>query len=142
MFKNLVSRVAEETRVSEDRAQAAIGIVLNAADRQGAGFSEALFRKLPGARTLAAQTGDTLGAATGVIAQMIERTPGGRRFVAASMIRALHAQGFGHVEIGKLLPAISSYMEDAFGLTGFGHLGDLLGVDGDVVETPAAFAAA
>ena len=65
---------------------------------------------------------------------MIEQTPGGKRRVAREMISALHGIGLDHKQIGALLPAISTHMEDVHGLTGFGHLGDLIGsdLDGDI----------
>ena len=71
--------------------------------------------------------GAQIGAATGVIARMIERTPGGRMAVAEQVIRDLHRQGLGTKEIGRLLPAIGKYAESAFGVTGVGHLGDMFG---------------
>lgn len=131
MLKDLIRDIAGETGLTQTKARAALGVVLNAAERQGAPFAEALFKRLPGARTLAAKVGFEIGAANGVIARLIEQTPGGRRYVAASMVRELHAQGLGHAEIGKLLPCVAAYADREYGLTGFGHLGDLLGSDRD-----------
>ncbi len=141
MLKDLVRHAAKATGLTQKQARAALGVVFNAADRQGSPFAEALFAKLPGARTLSATVGDEIGAATGVIARLIEQTPGGRRHVASAMIRELHTQGLGHEQIGKLLPAVSTYVEDTYGMSGFGHLGDLLGVDLDAAAAGVAIAA-
>ena len=78
--------------------------------------------------------GATVGASTGVIARLIERTPGGRMAVAEQVIRDLHKAGLGNKEIGKLFPAIGKYAESAFGVTGVGHLGDMFGA----VNAPAS----
>ena len=131
MLNNLISHVGTETGLSQTKARAALGLILNAAERQASPFASALFNELPGARTLAAKTGSEMGTATGEIARLIEQTPGGRRYVASQMIRSLHDLGLGHQTIGKLLPAISEYVAEHNGLTEFGHLGDLIGTDLD-----------
>ncbi|MEL6259344.1 MAG: hypothetical protein AAFQ67_09860, partial [Pseudomonadota bacterium] len=82
-----------------------------------------------------------IGAATGEIARLIERTPGGRRHVATGMIRELHHQGLGHQTIGSLLPAIGSFVADVYDLQDFAHLGDLLGAGEAQSELAAAKAA-
>ena len=133
MLRDLIRNVATETGLTQARTREALGIVFNAAERQGAPFIEALFKRLPGARTLAARTGSEIGAPNGAIARLIEQTRGGRQEVAASMIRELHARGLGHRDIATLLPAVASYAEQAYGIRGFGHLGDLLGRDRDAV---------
>ncbi len=56
-------------------------------------MADEIFERVPGARTLAANMGAQIGAATGVIARLIERTPGGRVAVAEQVIRDLHKQG-------------------------------------------------
>lgn len=127
MLRDLVKSAADETGLTQARAREALGIIFNAAERQGSDAAEALFRKIPGARTLSARTGSDIGAATGVIARLIEQTPGGRRHVAEGMLRALHGQGLGHAEIGKLFAAIQVYAAEAHGITGFLNLGDFLG---------------
>ncbi|MEO0983809.1 MAG: hypothetical protein AAFX03_14285 [Pseudomonadota bacterium] len=142
MLKDLIKRAADETGLTQTRAREALGVVFNAAERQASPFAEELFTRLPGARTLSAKVGSDVGAATGVIARLIEQTPGGRRHVASSMIRKLHAIGLGHEEIGQLLPAVSHHVEEVYGLTGFGHLGDLLGVDLDAESERGVAAAA
>ena len=131
MLKDLTQIAATRIGTEEDTARMALGIIFNAAERQGAPFADTLFAKLPGARTLSAQTGSEIGAATGTVARLIEQTPGGKRYVASKMIRDLHGIGLGHKEIGELMPAIASYAEETLGMTGFGHLGDLLGKDMD-----------
>lgn len=127
MLSGFIKHVSKTTGLPAEKAEAAIGIVLNAADRQGAPMADEIFERVPGARTLAASMGAQIGAATGVIARMIERTPGGRMAVAEQVIRDLHRQGLGTKEIGRLLPAIGKYAESAFGVTGVGHLGDMFG---------------
>lgn len=142
MFKDLIRHIAGASGLTEDKAKAALGVILNAADRQASPFAAELFTRLPGARTLAAETGARIGAPTGVIARLIEQTPGGKRYVASAMIRELHALELDHQQIGALLPAVSSYAEAALGMTGFGHLGDLLGSDLDAALELADAAAA
>lgn len=141
MLRDLVRSVALETGITQAKAREALGIILNAAERQGSDFADQLFTRLPGARTLAARTGSQIGAPNGVIARLIEQTPGGRRAVAAEMIGQLQDCGLGHSEIGKMLPAISGFAADTYDITGFGHLGDLLGSDGDMAISPSARAA-
>ncbi|MEL6286674.1 MAG: hypothetical protein AAFR41_13310 [Pseudomonadota bacterium] len=129
MMKDLIRHLATETGLTQKAARAALGTVLSAAERRGSPFTSALFKRLPGARTLSARTGSETGAPTGVIAQLIEQTPGGKRHVSAGMLRQLHDQGLGHREVGKLLPAIAVYTEDAYGISALGHLGDLVAND-------------
>ena len=129
MLKNLVKDVAKEAGLTQVKARAALGVIFNAAERQGSPMAEAAFSKMPGARTLSAKTGSENGMATGVIARLIEQTPGGRRHVLTTMLSDLQAQGLGHEQIGKLIPAISAYLEKTYDMTGFGHLGDLIGTD-------------
>lgn len=131
MLNDLITHVGTETGLSPNKARAALGLILNAAERQASPFASAMFNELPGARTLSAQTGSEMGTATGEIARLIEQTPGGRRYVASQMIRSLHDLGLGHQTIGKLLPAISEHVAEQHGLTDFGHLGDLIGTDLD-----------
>lgn len=127
MMKDLIKHVSKATGLSQKEARVALGIVLNATERQGSAFTTALYKKMPGARTLSARIGDETGAASGVIARLIEQTPGGRMSVATNMIRNLQKKGLGHTEIAAIFPAISSFCEERYGLKGFGHLGDLLG---------------
>lgn len=134
MMKDLIKHVSNCTGMSQKDARSALGIVLNATERQGSTFTTALYKKMPGARTLAAKLGDETGAATGEIARLIEQTPGGRMAVATTMIRNLQKMGLGHSEIAGIFPAVSTFCETNYGLKGFGHLGDLLG-NGRVEET-------
>ena len=129
MLKNMIKSAAEATGLTQVKTKEALGIVLNTAERQGSPLAEAIFCKMPGARTLSATTGSEQGAATGLIARLIEQTPGGRRHVGEGMFTALHQAGIGHKEIGKLLPAISQYMQTTYGMDGFGHIGDLVVAD-------------
>ena len=134
-MKDFVKHVAEKLAVEEPIARAAIGVVLNAADRQGSPLAEAVFRRVPGARTLSAVAGDAVGAATGLIARMIEQTPGGRGQVAFQLIADLQRVGLGHQQISDLPGAMAGYVEDKFGFKVSGHLGDLLGAgNADVAE--------
>ena len=129
MLKNLIKSAADATGLTQVKARKALGIVLNTAERQGSPLAEAIFRKMPGARTLSATAGSDTGAATGAIARLIEQTPGGRRYVGEGMFTALHQAGLGHKEIGRLLPSISGYMHQTYGMEAFGHLGDLVVAD-------------
>ena len=141
MLKNMIKTVADATGLSTAKAREAIGIVLNTAERQGSPLSETIFRKMPGARTLSATTGADLGSATGVIARLIEQTPGGRRHVSEGMFANLHRAGLGHKEISKLLPSICAYMRQTYGLEAFGHLGDLVVSEMNPATKKAAIAA-
>jgi len=129
MLTELIAHTAAATGTDETTARKALGVVLNAADRQGSVFAITLFSKMPGARTLAADVGDELGTPNGLIARLIEQTPGGRRHVAARMMGDLRESGLGHNQVGQLLPAIADFAEQTYGMTGFGHLGDLMGKD-------------
>lgn len=129
MLKNLIKTCADNTGMTQVKAREALGIVLNTAERQGSPLAEAIFRKMPGARTLSATTGADHGAATSVIARLIEQTPGGRRHVVEGMFTSLHKAGLGHKEISQLLPSISNYMQITYGMEAFGHLGDLVVAD-------------
>ncbi|MEL6666445.1 MAG: hypothetical protein AAFQ24_09925 [Pseudomonadota bacterium] len=129
MLKNLIKTCADNTGMTQVKTREALGIVLNTAERQGSPLAEAIFRKMPGARTLSATTGADHGAATSVIARLIEQTPGGRRHVGEGMFTSLHKAGLGHKEISQLLPSISNYMQVTYGMEAFGHLGDLVVAD-------------
>ncbi|MBO6690252.1 MAG: hypothetical protein NXH70_06810 [Hyphomonas sp.] len=129
MLKNMIKTCADDTGLTQIKAREAVGIVLNTAERQGSPLAEAVFRKMPGARTLSATTGADHGAATGVIARLIEQTPGGRRHVGEGMFASLHKAGLGHKQISQLLPAISKYMQITYGMEAFGHIGDLVVAD-------------
>ena len=137
MLNDLTAHLARHNGLSEDASRQALGIVLNAAERQDAPFATAMFKTIPGARALSARTGSTIGAPVGEIARLIEQTPGGKRIVAQSMISELHKLGLDHKAIGLLLPSISTYMDEHHALVGFGHLGDLIGSDLDAVAAAA-----
>lgn len=143
MLKNLIRTCAEATGLTQVKTREALGIVLNTAERQGSPLAEAIFRKMPGARTLSATTGAETGASTTVIARLIEQTPGGRRHVGEGMFTSLHKAGLGHKQIAQLLPSISGYMQTTYGMESFGHLGDLVVADmltGSDTATAAAAA--
>lgn len=127
MLNAFIEHIEKSIGVTAGQAEAAIGIVLNASDRQGAPLADEIFERVAGARTLAARMGSQVGAASGVIARLIERTPGGRQAVTEQVIRDLQAQGLGHGQIGRLFPAIGAYVKSAFGVDGVGHLGDFFG---------------
>lgn len=141
MLKNLIKTCADNTGMTQVKTREALGIVLNTAERQGSPLAEAIFRKMPGARTLSATTGADHGAATSVIARLIEQTPGGRRHVGEGMFTSLHKAGLGHKEIAQLLPSISTYMQITYGMEAFGHLGDLVVADMLTGENATAVAA-
>jgi len=133
MLKDIVNHIAGSIDAEADTARAALGIVLNAADRQGSQFAELVFESIPGARTLAAQSGVDVGAATGIIARLIEQTPGGRTAVAFQMIRDLQDAGLGTQQVSEVLPAIASFARERLGYEGTGHIGDFLGA-GEALE--------
>ena len=141
MLKNMIKAASEATGLDLPTAKQAIGIVLNTAERQGSPLAEAIFRKMPGARTLSATAGAETGSATGVIARLIEQTPGGRRHVGEGMFAHLHKAGLGHKQIAQLLPSISAYMKITYGMDAFGHLGDLVTVDPAAAPLKTAAAA-
>ena len=142
MLDTLIGHVAKTAGIEAQTSREALGIIMNAAERQGAPFAEAMYEKVPGSRTLAATMGAEVGAATDEIARLIEQTPGGRRHVTAMMISDLQARGLGHQSIGEILPAISRFAEQQLGLEGFGHLGDLLGSPGQIDTLVGAYEAA
>lgn len=127
MLKEFVKHVATKTGLNEAQSRFAIGVVLNAAERQGSAFSEFLFQKIPGVRTLSAQAGSDIGAATGVIARLIEQTPAGRSAVAFQMVTDLTRNGLGPNQIGELMPSISEFAKARLGYRGTGHLADFIG---------------
>jgi hypothetical protein len=127
MLSEFIEYVASDAGLSQSQAKAALGIVLNAADRQGTPFAFEIFERVPGARTLAANMSAEIGAPTGVIARLIEQTPGGRRAVAEQTIRNLQKAGLGNNQIGALFPAMGAFAASAFGVAGVGHLGDVFG---------------
>ena len=133
MLKRFVSYIATETELNSDMARSALGIVLNAADRQGSQFATLVFENVPGARTLSATSGVEVGAATGIIARLIEQTPGGRSAVAFQMVRDLQTAGLGNEQISKLMPTIAGFARAELGYQGVGHIGDFLGA-GEAVE--------
>ncbi|MEQ3651373.1 hypothetical protein [Hyphomonas sp.] len=137
MLNDISAHLARHNGLSEDISKQALGVVLNAAERQESPFAAAMFKTIPGARALSARTGSEIGAPTGAIARLIEQTPGGKRVVAQSMIAELHRLGLDHKAIGQLLPCISTYMDEHHGLVGFGHLGDLIGSDLDAIAAAA-----
>jgi hypothetical protein len=127
MLNAFITEVSKTAGLTQAKAEAAIGIVLNAAERQGAPIADEFFERIPGARTLAATMGSEIGAPTGVLARLIERTPGGRMAVVERMLADLLAAGLGPNEIGGLFPAIGKFSQSAFGVSGVGHLGDIFG---------------
>lgn len=133
MLKKFVNHIAGETELDADIARTALGIVLNAADRQGSQFASLVFESIPGARTLSATAGVDVGAATGIIARLIEQTPGGRSAVAFQMVRDLQDAGLGNEQISKLMPSIADFAREELGYEGVGHIGDFLGA-GEAVE--------
>lgn len=134
MLRDLIRHVASEVGLTQAHTRTVLGIVFNAAERQGSPFAEALFKRLPGARTLSARTGSEIGAPNGIIARLIEQTEGGKRHVAQAMLRDLQGEDLSHRQIGQILPAVAAFAEETYGITGFGHLGDLLA--GEPIPAP------
>jgi hypothetical protein len=127
MLNRLIQHVASSAGLSIPQARQALGVVLNAGERQGSALADLICREVPGARTLAAETGADFGAATGAIARLIEQTPGGRRLVFETMVMRLHAAGLGHDQVSALLPALGSYARSVLGVEMAGDLGDAFG---------------
>jgi len=141
MMNDLIAHIANASGLAEPDAQRALGILLNAADRQDAPLAAAVFRSVPGTRALAARTGAEIGAPTGEIARLIERTPGGRRRVVEHMFRALLDANLGHEHIGRVLPQIGLWMSENCGIEGVGQIGALIAQDGADAAAAAARAA-
>lgn len=137
MISDLTTHIARMNELPEALAERAVGILLNAADRQDAPLAKAVFRKIPGARVLSARVGAEIGAPTGEIARLIERTPGGRRHVVAQMFSALLAAGLGHDVISRILPQIGAWMLEQHGIDGLGNIGAVIAQD----EADSAMAA-
>ncbi len=142
MIRDLVKHIETETGLSQSKSRAVIGIVINAVDRQGLPMADELMTTVPGARTLSANVGKEIGASTNEVARLIEKTPGGRRYVRTQMIRSLHSIGLGHDVLGQVIPALSKFMQINFGLEGFANLGDLFGSDETSEVTSQAAVAA
>ncbi len=141
MLTDLIAHIARTAGLGEPEARCAIGILLSSADRQGAPLAEAVFRQVPGSRTLAARSGAEHGAPTGEIARLIERTPGGRRCVVEQMFSALLQAGIDHTSTSRILPAIGVWMDENHGIAGLGQLGALIAHDTEEKVARAAFAA-
>ena len=141
MLNDLIAHIAKTNGLVDSIAKQALGIILNAAERQGSPAAPVMFRTIPGARILAARTGSEIGAPVGEIARLIEQTPGGRRLVAVEMIATLHRIGLDHIAIGNLLPTIGGWMERTHGIEGFAHIGDLVAHDDAALDLAAARAA-
>lgn len=141
MMNNLIAHIASTNDLEEALAERAFGILLNSADRQGAPLAEAVFRHIPGTRALSARVGAELGAPTGDIARLIERTPGGRRCVVEDMFGALLEAGLGHSGLARMLPVIGAWMQDTCGVEGLGQLSAIIAHDGEISMAAAARAA-
>jgi hypothetical protein len=142
MMTDLTAHIAKTSGLGEPLARQALGIVLNAAERQDSALAGAVFRTVPGTRQLAARSGSEIGAPTGEIARLIEQTPGGRRRVVEQMFSALHALGLGHAEISVIPGAIAGWMQARYGAGSFTGLGGLIGHDTDAEAATAAAARA
>jgi hypothetical protein len=127
MLNRLIQHMASAIGLSFPQARQVLGVVLNTGERQGSALVELILREVPGARTLSALAGAENGAATGVIARLIEQTPGGRRLVLESMIARLHHAGLGHTQVAALLPSLAGFARAHLGADMDGHLGDAFG---------------
>ncbi|MBY9068464.1 hypothetical protein K1X12_16300 [Hyphomonas sp. WL0036] len=141
MMTDLIEHIANTNGLEAPLASKAFGILLNSADRQGAPLAEAVFRSIPGTRALSAQVGAEIGAPTGEIARLIERTPGGRRCVVEDMFSALLDAGLGHDGLARMLPVIGAWMKDTYGIEGMGTLSAIIAHDGETAAAAAARAA-
>lgn len=141
MLNDLIAHIARATGLEEADARMALGILLNSADRQGAPLAEAVFRNLPGSRALSARVGSLIGAPTGEIARLIERTPGGRRCVVEQMFRALLDAGIDHTSTSRILPCIGAWMEAHYAVQGLGQIGALIAQEPASAASLSAFAA-
>ncbi len=141
MLKNLIKTTATAANLTQVKARQAVGIVLSAADSQGAPMAEKVFSRMPAARTLAADSARETGAGVGEIARLIEQTPGGRRYVSQRMFSRLHKVGLDHTQIAALLPAIGDYMRQTYQMDAVGHLGDLIVAEPGTATRATAVAA-
>ena len=62
---------------------------------------------------------------SGLIACLIEQTPGGRRFMIETTFSRLHDIGLSHRQVALLLPTISRFMEATCGVDARVRLGDV-----------------
>jgi hypothetical protein len=82
MMNDLTAHIAKTSGLADPIAKQALGIVLNAAERQASPFADGdVHDAFPARAPLSARTGSELGAPVGEIARMIEQTPGGKRRV-------------------------------------------------------------
>ena len=135
MLNQLVDYIAQEVRISRAEAAQAVGVLLNAADRQGAAFAQELFALLPGAREAADRAGAEMGAGAGVVARLIDRSPAGRAAMIEQAMRALHRQGLGSRQIGQLPRAIAGFVQARLGTAPDVTVGALFGGAPDVTDT-------
>ena len=142
MMNDLIEHLAKSSGLAEPKARQALGIFLNAAERQDAPLASAVFRAVPGTRQLAARAGSDIGAPVGAIARLIEQTPGGRRRVVEQMFSALHAAGLGHAEIARLPTEVGNWMASHYGQNGLGDLGAIIAHDPEQVAAAAGIRAA
>ena len=78
MLSAFINEVSKTAGITRAKAEAAIGIVLNAAERQGAPIAAEVFERHPGARPRAAPSGAQTGPPTGVRARRLQRSAGRR----------------------------------------------------------------
>jgi hypothetical protein len=103
MLNSLIAEASKRADIDEATAKRAIGIVFNAAERQGSEMIETVFAEFPETRRLSVVTASEEKTPMGSIARLIEQTPGGRRHVALDMISRLHKLGLGHKAVAEIM---------------------------------------
>ena len=73
MLNDLTAHIANTSGLGAPASKKALGIVLNAAERQDSPFAAAMFKAIPATRKLSTRTGKDAGAPTGEIARLIEQ---------------------------------------------------------------------
>lgn len=129
MTKKMIRFVETNLNIEAHQARAGIGIVLAATERMGAEFCASLYKKLPEAKSLAAEFNryEFENSCKTSLVGLIEQTPGGRRHVIMHMLKAMHAIGLDNKAIGNFLPTIAEYATRKLRMKNVTHIGDFLG---------------
>ncbi|WP_018148047.1 hypothetical protein [Henriciella marina] len=135
MLNALIDETAKRADIDEATARRAIGIVLNAAERQGSEMIETVFAEFPEMRRLSVITAREEKTPTGSIARLIEQTPGGRRHVALDMVSRLHKLGLGHKAVAEIMAATGASFGSHFSRSESALLADLFENTESVPET-------
>ena len=135
MLNSLIAEASERADIDDATARRAIGIVLNAAERQGSEMIETVFADFPEARRLSVVTARDEQTPVGSIARLIEQTPGGRRHVALDMISRLHKLGLGHKAVAEIMAATGASLGSHQSTSESGLLAELFESDEAAPET-------